>query len=221
MVAWTYAVLTSAIVDEAELIGDSDFQTQLPNIIDRAEWRLTRDLDSFGLVVNFHATMSVASPWLPKPTGTLIVKALSVQDGSGRRTNLVMRTNEWLLEYWPDRTSVGAPKYYANYDNTTLVMAPAPASANDIEMQFIVRPSALGASQSTNYFTDFTPSALFAASMLETAYWMKNTEMAGAWDKRYQDELALCRNEGRRQRRDDTRDNKSPISENNLIPGAQ
>lgn len=220
MVTWTYSALTSALVATAELTGDTDYSAQLENIIDRAERRLTRDLDNFGLVRDFYTTLSIATPWLPKPTNTLVVKALAIQDG-GRRTNLLMKTNEWLLEYWPDRTSVGTPKYYANYDQDTLILAPAPASTNNIEMQFVVRPSALSASETTNFYTNFCANALFNAAMVETAYWMKNPQMGQMWMGRYQEEVALLRNEARRTRRDDMRpSNVEGWGEDNLQEGS-
>jgi len=219
MTAWTYAALTSAVVDEAEMDGDTTFQTQLPNLIDRAEWRLTRDLDSFGLVINMSATGSVATPWIPLPTGCLIIKSFMIQD-AGYRTNLIMKTNEWLNEYWPDRVSVitsTPPKYFARFDNSTAIVAPAFASANELQMQFVVRPSALSVSEQTNFFTNFTPSALFFATMVETAYFMKDAQAAQLWEGRYQNEVDRIRNEGRRQRNDDNRQPQGNWGENTLM----
>lgn len=219
MATWTYATLTSALVATAELTGDTDYSGQLENIIDRAERRLTRDLDNFGLVRDFYTTLSIATAFLPKPTGALVVKSLAVQNG-GRRTNLIMKTNEWLMEYWQDRTSVGTPKYYANYDQDTLILAPAPASANVVEMQFVVRPSALSAAETSNFYTTFCANALFDAAMVETAAWMKAPQMMQMWMARYQEEVALLRNEARRTRRDDMRPaNVEGVGENNLQEG--
>ena len=216
MATWTYAALTSAIVNTAELNGDTDFQTELPNIIDRAEWRLTRDLDSYGLVSNFTTSISSGNPWLPLPANSLIIKSLNIRSDS-YRTNLILKTNEWLLEYWSDRTSTGTPKYYARYDNANAIMAPAPASVFVAEIQIVVRPSAISAGETTNYFTQFCPNALFAGCMVETAFFMKNGQMAQLWEGRYEQEVALLRNETRRARRDDMRpNNKDAWSEDNL-----
>jgi hypothetical protein len=41
---------------------------------------------------------------------------------------LFLRTDEYLRDYWPETTSVGVPKYYANRGYTQLYLAPTPNS---------------------------------------------------------------------------------------------
>lgn len=213
MTSWSYNALVSAVVNTAEMEGDSTFTTELPNIVDRSERRLTRDLDSFGLVANMSATGSVGTPWIPKPAGCLIVKSLAIKDG-GYQTNLTMKTNEWLMEYWPDRTSVGTPKYWANVDTSTLMVAPAFASTNEMQMQFVVQPSAVSVSSQVNYFTVFCPNAFFYSAMVETCLYKVDAQGMQMWELKYQEEIAKLRNEARRTRRDDNRKTGSNWGEN-------
>jgi hypothetical protein len=165
------------------------------------------------------ATASAGQPWIPKPSDCHVVKSLVVQDG-GYRTNLVKKTNEWLLEYWPDRASTGTPKYYGDFDGNTLVVAPAFTSANELQMQFVVRPSAISVSSQTNYFTSMTPTALFYASMIETCMYMKDGTAMMQWEQVYQGEVDRLRNEARRERRDDNRRSGGDWGSNNLVKGS-
>ena len=130
MATVTYSSLVSAIQETAENTG-SEFVDSIPNFISRTEKRLTRDIDLQGLTKFATTNFVTATPIYQKPTNALIVKNLTITSG-GSRINLVMKTKEYLNDYWPDRTSVGEPRYYANY-GTELLVAPAPASAYPAE----------------------------------------------------------------------------------------
>lgn len=217
MATVTYSSLVSAIQETAENTG-SEFVDSIPNFISRTEKRLTRDIDLQGLTKFATTNFVTATPIYQKPTNALIVKNLTITSG-GSRINLVMKTKEYLNDYWPDRTSVGEPRYYANY-GTELLVAPAPASAYPAEISYVVEPTALASStQEENYFTQYCSNALFYGSMVEAALFMKNPTSANIWESFYGRELAALNNEARRSRRDSMAMPASPAGGPNTLTG--
>jgi hypothetical protein len=217
MATVTYSSLVLAIQETAENTG-SQFVDSIPNFISRTEKRLTREVDLQGLTKFATTDFVTATPIYQKPTNALIVKNLTITSG-GSRINLVMKTKEYLNDYWPDRTSVGEPRYYANY-GTELLVAPAPASAYPAEISYVVEPTALASStQEENYFTQYCSNALFYGSMVEAALFMKNPTAANIWEAFYGREISALNNEARRSRRDSMAMPASPAGGPNTLTG--
>jgi hypothetical protein len=131
-------------------------------------------------------------------------------NSGGSRISLLLRTKEYVEDYWPVRASIGVPKYYAKFRNDKILIAPTPTSANNVELEYIIMPSAISAGNQSNYFTNFCENALFYASMVEACHFNKNATAAQVWEAQYQNEIILLANEARRNRRDDMETVASP-----------
>lgn len=213
----------NALVSASQLAAEdssTEFQNYLPFAMDLAELRLFRDLDTYGFVVYVTASMSAGQMLISKPTGTFVIKSFSFQSSDGAWTDLLLRTDEFVRDYWPIRTSVGVPKYYANWGFNNLAVVPTAVSSYPSEFSLIVRPSALSVAEQTNWFTQYTEEALFFALMVEMMNFAKNPKMKTEWEARYQNAIAVVRNEARRTRRDDQTPSSNPQSGDNLwVPG--
>lgn len=215
----TYNQLILDTIAAAEDDGD-EFVAYIPVGLRLAQLRLFRDLDTYGFVIYTSTSMTAGSPFVTKPTGTFIVKSFTFFTSTGEQKDLLLRTDEFCRDYWPIRSSVGIPKYYAPWGYSQVYVAPTPASAWGNEWSLIVLPSAVSVSAQTNWFTDFADEALFYALMVEMMNFAKNPTMKSAWEERYQDAKSLLRNEARRTRRDDQAPNNSPAgADNNLSAG--
>jgi len=223
--ALTYTILVQRIKDAAENDG-TEFAEAVDSFIERAELRLTRETDVLGLT-NFATSFFVQSdPFLTKPAvpnKSVIVRNVNYITSTNQRTQLLLRSKDYLNDYWPHRTSVGPPRYYANWGANQLLIAPAPASAYSVEMSYVAQPAALAsATNEENYFTQYCANALFYASMVEALYWMKNPAAATYWDQQYQREAVFLNNEARRARRDDMEIAANPAGgQDNIQQGTQ
>ena len=214
--ATTYSSLRTLIQEFAENDA-AEFTDRLDDFIELGARRLFYALDEFGLVRYAQTTAAAADPFITKPTGSTIVKSLSYTDG-GSRTNLRLKTDEFIAEYWPDRTSIGTPKYYAPWGYDKLIVAPAFTSTNLVEMSYVVMPATLSTAATTNWFTDFTPQALLYSCLVEAMLFEKNYEAAKIWEERMNGEVERHINNARRMRRDDAMWNLSPQGgENNQM----
>ena len=221
----TYATLETQIIETSEN-RSTEFANNIKYFIDRAERRLTREIDTIGLTKYATSTFSSGDAFLAKPPDAQVIKSLSFTS-NGSRINIVQQTNEYIKDYWTVRTSTGIPRYYSNYGRTTVMVAPAPVAAFAVEMSYVGNPDPLtsaGAStpNTTNYYTDRTPNALFYACMEEACYFMKNPQAADYWAGLYNREREDLINEARRQRRDDVQiaANRGG-GEDNLIEGSR
>ncbi len=106
-----YTYLVDDIVQATEN-DSSDFLTYIPKIVNRAEERLTRDLDDYGLVSYTSVAVSSGVNLITLPSGTRVVKNFNVVS-NGTRINLLQRTDEYIRDYWPVSASTGSPEYYA------------------------------------------------------------------------------------------------------------
>lgn len=214
-----YSYLVTDIKDTAE--NDStEFDTHIPKIINRAEIRLTQDLDDYGLVTYTSIAVSANSAIVSLPAGTRVTKNFNIVVG-GERRHLLLRTDEYIKDYWPVSASVGDPLYYGKRDHTSVRIAPTPTSTYDGELVYIARPTTLVSTVDTNYFTDFCYDALFKACMLEASFFLKSWNDVPIWEAQYKHSVDSLRNQARRSRRDDMENPASTAgADNTLIQGS-
>ena len=210
-----YTYLVNDIIESTEN-DNSDFTSAIPKFVNRAELRLTTDLDDYGLVTHTSVAVSSGKNVVTLPSGTRIIKNVNINN-AGTKINLVQRTDEFINDYWSVSASTGTPEYYARRDNTTILIAPTPVSTVDGIVAHISRPVTLSSASDTNYFSDFCYNALYNASMVEALLFMKNYEAISVYESRYKEDVLALRNQARRTRRDDMESPANPAGGDNAI----
>ena len=214
----SYSYLVTDLIQATENNG-TEFLAYTPKMINKAEERLTRDLDDYGLQATTSVAVSSNTAAVTLPTGTRIIKNFNVISDSSR-INLLLRTDEYLNDYWPVSASVGTPTYYARTGDATVKVAPTPTSTLNGEIVHISRPTTLSSVSETNYFTNRCYDVLFNASMVEALIFMKNWSIVPMYESRYKEGVASLRNQARRTRRDDMQAPRSPQgADNNITKG--
>jgi len=210
-----YTYLVNDILETTEN-GSDEFLSSVPKMVNKAELRLTKDLDDYGLVSYTSVAVSSGKNIVSLPQGTRILKNFNIVS-SGTKINLLQRTDEFINDYWPVSASTGTPEYYARRDNTTVIVAPTPVSTISGQVVHISRPVTLASATPNNYFSDFCYDALYNASMVEALLYMKNYEPMSIYETRYKEALAALLNQARRTRRDDMQAPASPAGGDNTI----
>jgi len=212
-----YTYLVNDIIQATENDG-AEFIAYIPNMINRAEERLTLNLDDSGLVLTTAVALSAGTNTFTLPTGTRVIKNIFIED-SGTKINLLQRTDEFINDYWPVSASTGTPKYYARQTNTRILFAPTASATYSGKIVYTARPTTLTSATPTNYFTDFCYDALFYASMIEAANFMKNYSTTSVYEAQYSNAIEALRNQARRTRRDDMQAPASPAGGDNTLAG--
>ena len=210
-----YTYLVNDILETTEN-GSSEFLSSIPKMVNKAELRLTKDLDDYGLVAYTSVAVSSGKNIVNLPQGTRILKNFNIVS-NGTKINLLQRTDEFINDYWPVSASTGTPEYYARRDNTTIIVAPTPVSTISGQVVHISRPVTLASATQNNYFSDFCYDALYNASMVEALLYMKNYEPMSIYETRYKEALAALLNQARRTRRDDMQAPASPAGGDNTV----
>lgn len=217
----SYLYLVDDITQACENDG-TEFQTYITKMVNRAEERMTRDLDDYGLVTYTSVAISADNNIVTLPAGTRVIKNFTVTLGASGKSPILQRTDEFINDYWPDAASTtDTPVYYARRDNTTIMIAPTTNQTYDAEIVHVNKPVALTTATPNNYFSDFCYDALFNASMVEAMMFMKDYPTAQLFEQRYAQSLQTLQNQARRTRRDDMEMPASPAgADNNLRIGA-
>jgi len=219
----TYSYLVTDIKNTAE--NDStEFLDQIPYFINKAELQLTKDLDDFGLDVFTTITLSASNPIVSIPSGTRLIRNVNYTTSvSNIKTNLLQRTYEYAIDYFPYASaSTGTPRYYARKNNTQIYIVPTPASTVTGEIQTVARPASLTSASPTNYYSEFCYNALFYRCMFEANFFMKNWEVSQVWEAQYKNSIDGLRNQARRTRQDDMETPRNPVGgPDTIIQGSQ
>jgi hypothetical protein len=199
-VSYTYDELVAELKDYLEDEFD-DFDAQVDALIGLGELRLLRDLDlEFLDTTDTGQTTSASSDALSKPNNTIAVRSVFVN-----RQPLEQRAWAWVEDY-NTGASDGQPLYWAEKDETTLVLAPPADSSYSTVIRANVRPDGLSSGNSNTWFGDNLGDVLLYACLVEAERYVDDAPNLQMWQQAYaQEKLPGAQAELRRQRRADYR----------------
>lgn len=185
----------------ATLATDPTVYEMLPTLIGMAERRLARELKIQGTVNVVTTALIAGQSVYDKPDRWRETVSIFVGTGAGNntRSEVYPRGYEYIRSYWPNPTTTGTPRFYADYDYSHWLIAPTPASALPMEILYYELPPLLDDSNQTNWFTEYTPNALLYATLLESAPFLKNDERIATWEGFYNRAVAALNGEDIRQ----------------------
>jgi hypothetical protein len=173
MAGYTYTTLVQAVKDFTDNT-ETVFVSQIDNFIKNAEERILKSIAPLEVFrKNASANLTSGNKYLPKPSDWLASYTLSIIVSSDH-VFLMNKDVNFVQEYWPDASSTGQPKYYADYDVSNFIIAPTPNSAYTAEIHYFYRPeSIVDASGGTTWIgTNAGPSLLYA-TLVEAYTFMK------------------------------------------------
>ena len=204
-VAMTYTSLLNDIRAYLErgatLATDPTVYEQLPNLVNLAERRLQRDIKVVGTINVVSSTMIDGTTVYAKPDRWRETVSMFAGVGAGfnTRKEIYPRSYEYCRSFWPNQTSTGTPRFYADYDYQHWLIVPTPDEAYPYEILYNEQPVYLDDNTQTNWFTEYAPDALLYGSLLEAQPFLKNEEMITVWDQFYNRSIAAINGEDLRQ----------------------
>ena len=217
MATMTYTTLTQDIKDWMENDG-TEFSNETDNFISLAEQRIARDIEPYAFHETSYSTFNASDRFVSKPNDTKIIFHFIWLNSDSKRIFLEERTDEFIYDYWPTAATTGSPKYWANYSDTALLIAPTPSSAFTIEITYARRLAELSSSNTTNWLTKNAQDLLLYACLMEACTFSKNREDLQIYTQRYQAAAEAINNQTRRRRRDDYTSPSNVMGENTLKP---
>ena len=188
----TYAELKQKIIDYTEVSSNVFTDTILNGFINDAEFRILREVDSDNNRRYATANLIASTRFIDVPTNLLIVRSAQIvdsdlADGSTdqNRDFLQFRDTSFMSEFNPTATT-GVPKYYSNWDETRIVVAPTPNATYTIQLNYILKPTGLSSTNTTTYLSTEFPNGLLYACLVEAYGFLKGpVDMLQLYDKKY------------------------------------
>ena len=207
----TYAELTQQIIDYTETDSNVLTTTILNDIIEHAESRIFREIDLDVFKKYKTANLTIGDPFVAMPGDTpqlfAFVRYIQIFGTDNIRITLEKKDASFINEYVPNRTITGTPKYYANWDNDTLLLAPSPDATYTVELAYNAQPTGLSSSNTTTWVSNNAPEMLLYACLVEAFKFLKNPQMVQMYEAYYKQALQpLVGEQIGRRRRDDYTD---------------
>ena len=188
----TYDELKQKIIDYTEVSSNVFTDTILNGFINDAEFRILREVDSDNNRRYATANLIASTRFIDVPTDLLIVRSAQIvdsdlADGSTdqNRDFLQFRDTSFMSEFNPTATT-GVPKYYSNWDETRIVVAPTPNATYTIQLNYILKPTGLSSTNTTTYLSNEFPNGLLYACLVEAYGFLKGpVDMLQLYDKKY------------------------------------
>ena len=209
-----YSELVQAIKDYTEN-NETTFVSQIPTFVEQTEEKIHRTVLIPELRKNVTANMTANNRFLIRPPDFLAPFSIAVIDGDGDYTFLLPKDVNFIREAYPNKTTTGLPKYYAEFDGDVVsppsaghfILGPTPNASYEVQLHYYFDPPSIVTS-STSWLGDNAEEALLYGSLVEAYIFMKGEpDVLGMYQQRYNDALKrlMVLGEGRL-KRDDYRD---------------
>ena len=176
----TYAELVQKIRDYTEVDSTVLSDTIINGFIENAEFRVLREVDSDSNRSFKTAQLVASQRYIDVPTDCLVVRSAQIVDSDGvasadNREFLEYKDTNFMSEYNPT-DATGVPKYYSYWDEDTLVFAPVPDAEYTIQINYVLKPAALTATNTTTYLSLNFPNGLLYACLVEAYGFLKGPQ---------------------------------------------
>lgn len=214
-----YADLRQAIIDYAEN-NDPEFAAHVDDFIRAAELRIFREVDLRAFRVQASSQLSQNDAFVLLPDDSdVIIRSFHIKDESGRRKLLLPKNYTFIEAFWPDRTQLGEPRYYAHWKINVVILAPTPQYNYYAEMEYSALPTSITDqvnAPSGTWLGDNGWTALLYGALIEAYSFMKgeaqaiggggvNAQGAGVWPQKFKEAMQDLAAQELRERIDDFR----------------
>jgi hypothetical protein len=186
----TYAELVQKIRDYTEVSSNVLTATIVDGIINDAEFRILREVDSDNNRRYATANVLTSTRFIDTPTNALTIRSAQIVDSDGtaspdNREFLQFRDTSFMSEFNPTGAT-GVPKYYSWWDEDTIVMAPTPDATYTIQLNYILKDPGLSSTNTTTYLSTYFPNGLLYACLAEAYGFLKGpVDMLQLYDNKY------------------------------------
>ena len=193
----TYAELVAKIRNYTEVDANVFDATIVDGFISDAEFRILRDVDSDNNRQYAQADIVAGQRYVNTPLisdETLIIRSVQITNSTGGADNssrafLEYRDVNFISEY-NGAGSQGLPKYYSYWDENTIVLAPTPDQAYNMQINYNLKPTGLSSSNTETYLSKEFPNGLLYACLVEAYGFLKGpADMIQFYEGKYQQAL--------------------------------
>jgi len=126
--------------------------------------------------------------YVSMPADCMIIRSVQHIASGGDRTFLEKRDTSFISEYNNEGTT-GTPKYWANWDDFTILCAPIPSAADTIQINYIIDPPHFSSSLQT-FLAKYQESMLLHGVLAEAFRFLKGPDnLYNLYSTKYNEEI--------------------------------
>jgi len=122
------------------------------------------------------------------PSDVMVLRSIEHIDSSGNRTFLEKRETSFISEFNSTGTQ-GTPKYFANWDDFNIIVAPVPASADTVQINYIKDPPHFNSTTNTFLSTYQDPMLLHGVLTECFSYLKGPMDLYNLYKSKYDEEV--------------------------------
>ena len=165
------------------VLSDSQIQEFIRNV----ELDIAGKVDYDDLRKYATSTFTAGNRAVSMPSDVLILRSIE-HIGSGVRTFLEKRDTSFISEFNGSGTQ-GTPKYYANWDDFNIIVAPTPASADTVQINYIKDPPEFTSTNQT-FLAKYQESMLLHGVLAECFRFLKGPDnLYNLYNSKYNEEV--------------------------------
>jgi hypothetical protein len=184
-----YGELRDQIRNYTEVDSNGLTDTTVAQITKNTENRIYREIQIDGFRAYATSAMTTGNRYVTVPTNLRNIRYVEITDTDGNQNFLEQKDTSFMAEFDPTpSTSFGTPKYYANWDENTWVVAPTPDDDYNITLAYYVQPTSITTSPtSTSYVSTFAEDLLLYGCLSEAYKYLKGPDnMIQLYEQSYQ-----------------------------------
>jgi hypothetical protein len=186
--AISYSDFLTQVRDYTEVDSNVLTDTIIQNFIRSVELDIAGRVDYDDLRKYSTSNFTASNRYVSLPADLTIIRSVQVIDGSGNRTFLEKRDTSFISEYNNDGAT-GTPKYWANWDDFNLLVAPIPSSALQVQINYITDPPQF-TSTNTTFISTYQESMLLHGVLTEAFRFLKGPDnLYNLYEKKYNEEV--------------------------------
>lgn len=198
----TYAELIATIQTYTQNSEDT-FVAELPNIVKQAEDRIYHMVQLPMLRKSQSGTMTSSNRFLSTPTDFISVFSLAVVDASSDYYFLINKDVNFIREAFRAVGTEGQPRYYALWDEDTIVVGPTPSTSITTELHYFYKPTSIVDATNT-WLGDENEAVLLYACLVEAYTFMKGEpDLLQLYDNKFKEALVKLKELGDGKNRQD------------------
>ena len=186
--AITYSDFLTQVRNYTEVDANVLTEAIIQDFIRSVELDVAGKVDYDDLRKYANSSFTATNRAVSMPSDLLILRSIQVVDSSGNRTFLEKRDTSFISEYNGTGTQ-GTPKYYANWDEFNIIVAPTPATGDTVQINYIKDPPQFTSTNQT-YLAKYQESMLLHGVLAEAFRFLKGPQdMYNLYEKKYNEEV--------------------------------
>jgi len=189
--AITYTAFLTQVRNYTEVDSNVLSDTLLDQFIRQTELEVAGAVDYDDLRKYATANFITGQRYLNRPSDELIIRSLQVfntTNASGTRSFLEKRDTSFITEY-NGSGETGLPKYYANWNENTFLVAPTPDNTYLCQLNYIIDPPHFTSTNST-YLAQYQDGLLLYGVLTQCFSYLKGPiDMYNLYKSKYDESM--------------------------------